>query len=299
MTARVTQSMLASNFLNNLSKNYQKLATDQQQLSSGKKINRLSDDPLSAMKGISYRRTVNEVKQFESNFSEADTWTQTTNDALSEANDVLQRVRELTVEASNGTLTDSDKQSITDELGQLRDQLVTVANTKVGDKYIFNGTDTTSKPISVDASTIGTTTTLNINNQPVKIELSKGIYLQVNADGSQAFSNSLFSDLNSLISDLNSDSPSQPIDSYLSKIDAHTDDILTQLSLTGARSNRIDFMRNLVSQQEDTASEIMSNNEDADIPAVYTQFSQDQSVYTAALKIGAQVIQPSLVDFLK
>ncbi|MGG1690682.1 flagellar hook-associated protein FlgL [Heyndrickxia ginsengihumi] len=299
MTARVTQSMLASNFLNNLSKNYQKLATDQQQLSSGKKINRLSDDPLSAMKGISYRRTVNEVKQFESNFSEADTWTQTTNDALSEANDVLQRVRELTVEASNGTLTDSDKQSITDELGQLRDQLVTVANTKVGDKYIFNGTDTTNKPISVDASTIGTTTTLNINNQPVKIELSKGIYLQVNADGSQAFSNSLFSDLNSLISDLNSDSPSQPIDSYLSKIDAHTDDILTQLSLTGARSNRIDFMRNLVSQQEDTASEIMSNNEDADIPAVYTQFSQDQSVYTAALKIGAQVIQPSLVDFLK
>ncbi|MCM3024044.1 flagellar hook-associated protein FlgL [Heyndrickxia ginsengihumi] len=299
MTARVTQSMLASNFLNNLSKNYQKLATDQQQLSSGKKINRLSDDPLSAMKGISYRRTVNEIKQFESNFSEADTWTQTTNDALSEANDVLQRVRELTVEASNGTLTDSDKQSITDELGQLRDQLVTVANTKVGDKYIFNGTDTTNKPISVDASTIGTTTTLNINNQPVKIELSKGIYLQVNADGSQAFSNSLFSDLNSLISDLNSDSPSQPIDSYLSKIDAHTDDILTQLSLTGARSNRIDFMRNLVSQQEDTASEIMSNNEDADIPAVYTQFSQDQSVYTAALKIGAQVIQPSLVDFLK
>lgn len=299
MTARVTQSMLASNFLNNLSKNYQKLATDQQQLSSGKKINRLSDDPLSAMKGISYRRTVNEVKQFESNFSEADTWTQTTNDALSEANDVLQRVRELTVEASNGTLTDSDKQSITDELGQLRDQLVTVANTKVGDKYIFNGTDTTNKPISVDASTIGTTTTLNINNQPVKIELSKGIYLQVNADGSQAFSNSLFSDLNSLISDINSDSPSQPIDSYLSKIDAHTDDILTQLSLTGARSNRIDFMRNLVSQQEDTASEIMSNNEDADIPAVYTQFSQDQSVYTAALKIGAQVIQPSLVDFLK
>ncbi|WP_025727194.1 flagellar hook-associated protein FlgL [Heyndrickxia ginsengihumi] len=297
---RVTQSMLASNFLNNLSKNYQKMATYQEQLSSGKKINKLSDDPLSAMKGIEYRRTVSQVQQFESNFSEANTWTETTNDALSEANSVMQQIRDLTVQASStGTLTDTDRSAIADEVEQLRDQLVTIANTKVGDKYIFNGTDTVDKPIDVDISTVGTTSTLNINNQPVQIELSKGIYLQVNSDGSKAFSNDLFSDLNSLLSDLKSDQPSQPLDSYLSKIDDHTNAILSELSLTGARSNRIEMMQDRVTQQETTSTELMSNNEDADITEIYTDYSVQQSVYEAALKIGAQVMQPTLLDFLK
>ncbi|KHD86418.1 flagellar hook protein FlgL [Heyndrickxia ginsengihumi] len=297
---RVTQSMLASNFLNNLSKNYQKMATYQEQLSSGKKINKLSDDPLSAMKGIEYRRTVSQVQQFESNFSEANTWTETTNDALSEANSVMQQIRDLTVQASStGTLTDTDRSAIADEVEQLRDQLVTIANTKVGDKYIFNGTDTVDKPIDVDINTVGTTATLNINNQPVQIELSKGIYLQVNADGSKAFSNDLFSDLNSLLSDLKSDQPSQPLDSYLSKIDDHINAILSELSLTGARSNRIELMQDRVTQQETTSTELMSNNEDADITEIYTDYSVQQSVYEAALKIGAQVMQPTLLDFLK
>ena len=296
---RITQSMLARNFLNNLNTSYSKLAKYQEQLASGKKINKLSDDPLSAMKGISYRRTVAQVKQYEDNFSEASTWIETTNDALDEANQVLQRIRELVVEGSTDTETPSDRQSIADEVEQLRDQLVNIANTKVNDKYIFNGTNTTEKPISTDISTFDGSTTLGINNNPVKIELSKGIYLQVNADGSKVFSDDLFKDLKDLISDLNAGTSANGFDRYLDKIDAHIDNVLSELSQTGARSNRLDLMKERVSQQELTATEIMSNNEDVDIDQVYTDFSVASGAYTAALKVGAQVIQPTLLDFLK
>jgi flagellar hook-associated protein 3 FlgL len=291
--------MLARNFLNNLNTSYSKLAKYQEQLASGKKINKLSDDPLSAMKGISYRRTVAQVKQYEDNFSEASTWIETTNDALDEANQVLQRIRELVVEGSTDTETPSDRQSIADEVEQLRDQLVDIANTKVNDKYIFNGTNTTEKPISTDISTFDGSTTLGINNNPVKIELSKGIYLQVNADGSKVFSDDLFKDLKDLISDLNAGTSANGFDRYLDKIDAHIDNVLSELSQTGARSNRLDLMKERVSQQELTATEIMSNNEDVDIDQVYTDFSVASGAYTAALKVGAQVIQPTLLDFLK
>ncbi|MDL5040057.1 flagellar hook-associated protein FlgL [Heyndrickxia coagulans] len=296
---RITQSMLARNFLNNLNTSYSKLAKYQEQLASGKKINKLSDDPLSAMKGISYRRTVAQVKQYEDNFSEASTWIETTNDALDEANQVLQRIRELVVEGSTDTETPSNRQSIADEVEQLRDQLVDIANTKVNDKYIFNGTNTTEKPISTDISTFDGSTTLGINNNPVKIELSKGIYLQVNADGSKVFSDDLFKDLKDLISDLNAGTSANGFDRYLDKIDAHIDNVLSELSQTGARSNRLDLMKERVSQQELTATEIMSNNEDVDIDQVYTDFFVASGAYTAALKVGAQVIQPTLLDFLK
>lgn len=296
---RVTQSMLANNFLNNLNTSYSKLAKYQEQLSSGKKINKLSDDPLSAMKGISYRRTVAQVKQYEDNFAEASTWIESTNDALDEANQVLQRIRELTVEGATDTKTPTDRQSIADEVEQLRDQLVNIANTKVNDKYIFNGTRTTEKPISGDISTFDGSTSLGMNTNPVKIELSKGIYLQVNANGANAFSDDLFKDLNHLISDLKSGTSANGFGSYLDKIDGHIDNVLSELSQAGARSNRLDLMKDRVTQQETTATKIMAGNEDVDIDKAYTDFSVASGAYIAALKVGAQVIQPTLLDFLK
>ncbi|KWZ82951.1 flagellar hook-associated protein 3 [Heyndrickxia coagulans] len=291
--------MLANNFLNNLNTSYSKLAKYQEQLSSGKKINKLSDDPLSAMKGISYRRTVAQVKQYEDNFAEASTWIESTNDGLDEANKVLQRIRELTVEGATDTKTPTDRQSIADEVEQLRDQLVNIANTKVNDKYIFNGTSTTEKPISGDISTFDGSTSLGMNTNPVKIELSKGIYLQVNANGANAFSDDLFKDLNHLISDLKSGTSASGFDSYLGKIDGHIDNVLSELSQAGARSNRLDLMKDRVTQQETTATKIMAGNEDVDIDKAYTDFSVASGAYIAALKVGAQVIQPTLLDFLK
>ncbi|UJZ88072.1 flagellar hook-associated protein FlgL [Heyndrickxia coagulans] len=296
---RVTQSMLANNFLNNLNTSYSKLAKYQEQLSSVKKINKLSDDPLSAMKGISYRRTVAQVKQYEDNFAEASIWIESTNDALDEANQVLQRVRELTVEGATDTQTPTDRQSIADEVEQLRDQLVNIANTKVKDKYIFNGTSTTEKPISGDISTFDGSTSLGIHTNPVKIELSKGIYLQVNANGANAFSDDLFKDLNHLISDLKSGTSASGFGSYLDKIDGHIDNVLSELSQAGARSNRLDLMKDRVTQQETTATKIMAGNEDVDVDKAYTDFSVASGAYIAALKVGAQVIQPTLLDFLK
>ncbi|WP_026684751.1 flagellar hook-associated protein FlgL [Heyndrickxia coagulans] len=296
---RVTQSMLANNFLNNLNTSYSKLAKYQEQLSSGKKINKLSDDPLSAMKGISYRRTVAQVKQYEDNFAEASTWIESTNDGLDEANKVLQRIRELTVEGATDTKTPTDRQSIADEVEQLRDQLVNIANTKVNDKYIFNGTSTTEKPISGDISTFDGSTSLGMNTNPVKIELSNGIYLQVNANGANAFSDDLFKDLNHLISDLKSGTSASGFDSYLGKIDGHIDNVLSELSQAGARSNRLDLMKDRVTQQETTATKIMAGNEDVDVDKAYTDFSVASGAYIAALKVGAQVIQPTLLDFLK
>ena len=66
---RITQSMLSNNMLSNLSNNYEKMAQYQDQISSQKKINRPSDDPVVAMKGITYRRNLQEIEQYKRNFS--------------------------------------------------------------------------------------------------------------------------------------------------------------------------------------------------------------------------------------
>ncbi len=209
---RVTQSMLSNNMLRNLSNSYGNMSKYQDQLTTGKKITRPSDDPVVAMKGVMYRTNLQEVEQYKRNFSEAHNWVENSDAALDKVTSAVQRIRELTVQASNDTYDPSQRESIAAEMEQLKEHIGELANTKVGDKYIFNGTETLSKP--VDLTQVPPQTSSNTN--PVKIELSKGVYLTVNVDASNVFSNSatpgdgkgLFSDIQGLIDDLNNPSSS-------------------------------------------------------------------------------------------
>ena len=72
--------------------------------------------------------------------------------SLDKVGQALQRMSELVVQASNDTYDESQRKSISEEISQLKEHLVEIGNTKVGEKYIFNGTDTLSKPINLDVT---------------------------------------------------------------------------------------------------------------------------------------------------
>ncbi|HEY8342802.1 MAG TPA: flagellar hook-associated protein FlgL, partial [Calditerricola sp.] len=91
MTVRVTQSMLNRTFLQNLSRNLASLDKLQNQLSSGPQIAKPSDDPVVAVRGMTYRSALVEIAQFKRNVDEGLTWLETTDKALDEATNLLQR----------------------------------------------------------------------------------------------------------------------------------------------------------------------------------------------------------------
>ena len=289
---RVTQSMLSNNMLRNLSSSYERLSKYQDQISTGKKVNRPSDDPVVVMKGISYRADLSEVQQYKRNFSEAYNWIENSDAALDNAGQALQRIRELVVEASNDTYDASQRQAISAEIKQLRDHLAEVANTKFGDKYLFNGANTTKKPEDLQN---GNYPSESQPTEPVEIELSKGIYLPVNVPGEKVFGEQLFSDLKALTDDL--DQGKNPA-SYLDQIDQHIDAINNARADLGARQNRLEMMESRVDNQEVIATKVLSDNEDVDYEKAITDLTAQESVHRAALAVGARVLQPTLMDFL-
>ncbi|MBA2871317.1 flagellar hook-associated protein 3 FlgL [Anoxybacillus calidus] len=302
---RVTQGMLTGNMLRNLSASYARLGKYQDQLATGKKINRPSDDPVIAMKGMIYRTNLTEVEQYKRNFSEAYSWIENSDAALDKATQALQRIRELVVQASSDTYEASQRESIAQEIQQLTDHLVSIANTKVGDKYIFNGTDTLIQPVDLNVVPPKLPST-----GEVKIELSKGIYISVNVDPTKVFNydntattangNGLFSDLKFLNNDLNDATKSgKDINQYLGYIDKHINSLLSARAELGARLNRVELMEERIDQQEVIANRILSDNEDADIERVITDLKTQESVHRAALGVGARIIQPTLLDFLR
>ncbi len=146
---RVTQTMLANSNMNYINQNYNRYSKIMDQINSGKKITKPSDDPVVAMKGMRYRTEVIEVKQFQRNLNEGFNWMENSDAALEETGQVLQRIRELAVQASNDSYGEEEKKNIAKEIERLQEHIVALANTKIGDNYIFNGTDTTNPPINL------------------------------------------------------------------------------------------------------------------------------------------------------
>ena len=109
---RVTQSMLSNNMLRNLSGSYNKMAKLQEQINSGKKITRPSQDPVVAIKGIGYRTDLNKVEQYQRNLGEVNNWLDSSDDALDKVGIALHRVQELVTQASTDTLTPDDRTKI-------------------------------------------------------------------------------------------------------------------------------------------------------------------------------------------
>ncbi|MGM7702917.1 flagellar hook-associated protein FlgL [Pseudalkalibacillus sp. Hm43] len=290
---RVTQSMLTGNMLRNLSQSYERMGKYQEQMSTGKRITKPSDDPVVAMKGMEYRTDLTEVEQFKRNLSEVYSWMDNSDAALDEAGQALHRIRELTVQASNGTYEQGQRSAIGDEIDQLRDHLISVANTKVGGKYIFNGTNTTNPPVATDGTVVAP-----VNTNPVNVEVTKGIKIKANIDQTNVFSQQMFDDLRDLVSDLKSGNGSN-VDSYLSKIDIHTDSSIAERAELGARYNRVEMIQDRVAEQEVIANRILSDNEDADMERVIIDLKTQESIHRAALAAGSRIIQPTLMDFLR
>lgn len=293
---RVTQTMLSRNMLSNLSTSYEKLGKYQDQLNTQKKITRPSDDPVVAMKGVTYRRNLQEVEQYKRNFSEAYNWMDNSDASLDKAGKALNRIRELIVQGSTDTYDEGQRKSISEEISQLKEHLIEIANTKVGDKYIFNGTDTLSKPVDAGASPIK----VSNNNNPVQFELSKGVFIPVNVNPQDAFPEGLFTDVKDLITALGDpNSDGDTLTPFLDKLDSHLSNITNARSNLGARANRVELMEERIDQQEIISKKVMSDNEDIDFEKVVTELLAQESVHRAALSVGSRIIQPTLMDFLR
>lgn len=293
---RITQSMLSSNMMKNLTASMSRLDTLNTQVATQKKITKPSDDPVVAMKGIVYRRSLEEVEQFQRNFSEAYNWVENTDSALDKAKLAMDRIRELVVQTSNDTYDAEQREATKAEIVQLKEHLVEIANTKFGEKYLFNGTATTTKPVEV--STIGTTVSPNAGK--LELELSKDVHIQVNLPASEAFPEDLFADIQKIIDTLEDDTTTgSDLSGLIEDLDVHMADNLTSRAKIGARFNRIELMEARAAEQKVVASRILSENEDVDFEQVVTDLTVQETVHKAALSVGARIIQPSLMDYLR
>jgi len=292
---RVTQSMLSNNLLRNLSHNSTQMNKYMDQLYTGKKISKPSDDPMIAMKGVSYRSELARIEQFERNTSEVNSWLDNTDAAIDQTNHAMQRLKELAVKASNGTNSSDEYQSIVEEAKQLKEHLVDIANTSVNGKYIFNGTNSDVQPVTIGEDG---ELTVDFADDDVVMEVSSGITVKANTDGSTVFGENgdLFATVDNFIERLGQ---GEDIEASIGELEASIGGVLDSRAEIGARMNRVELVENRLADQKIVTTKTLSDNEDVDFAEAITNLITQESLHRAALSAGSRIIQPSLVDFLR
>ena len=287
---RVTDSMMRDGALRGLNNNAMGLYALQEQLSSGKALNRPSDDPALVRQAMKIRDTLSELKQFSRNINAANQTVSAADGALGGATQLLQRANELALQGANGSYSPSDRQAMALEVEQLAGQLVQLAGTRVADTYIFAGFQTDTPPYATP------TGAYQGDAGAIQARIAPGASVQINLIGSAVFGPALDA-LEQLRAELAAGTPVTP--GAIAAISAGQDALLSARASVGALQNRIDGTSDIVGQATDAAEKLLSLTADVDMAAAISEYSERQLTYNAALKINGQILQTSLLDYLR
>jgi flagellar hook-associated protein 3 FlgL len=301
---RITNNMLINNMMLNLSGNLSKTQKYQQQLATGKKISLPSDDPIVASKSLKLRTDVAEIQQYRRNTDDATAWMEITEATMGQITNVVQRLREITNQAANGTNTDEDLKKITAESSQLKEQLVHLANATYAGRYVFSGYKT-DKPLMDDDGNFN----IDISNtEKIQFEVGIGDNIDVNVPGSDLFNNgadgaagtkgAFMTTVDAIVAAMDNNDK-DALTGLLGDLDVTMDNLLRVRAGLGARMNRVDLTSDRLDDDNVNFTKLMSKNEDVDIAEAIMNLSNEENVYKASLATGAKVIQQSLVDFLR
>ncbi|HEV7566959.1 MAG: hypothetical protein JWP70_36 [Leifsonia sp.] len=293
MFTRVTNQSMVASAQRNLQASMSQLAKLQQQASSQQAITRPSDDPIGTSNSIAVRSAQRANTQYGRNINDGNTWLTTIDSALSKTSDIMNRVRDLTVQGANdGSLSAASKEAIATELDGLKQELLSQANTTVQGRTVFAGNSNAGVAFQPDYTFTGTST-------GVERRVGSDQTVRVDADGSAVFgagSTSVFALIDTISSDLRSGTN---VSSQLQAIDSRMSAIRTQWADVGGRQAQIQSSQETNMQQTTALEAQRSGIEDVDLGKTILDLQMQNLSYQSALGVTAKVLQPTLMDFLK
>lgn len=303
MGMRITHSMVGAHLINAVQLNLEGLVRSQERMSTGKRVNRPSDDPSGTAQIMAVMSDLDCTRQFLRNVDDGLSWLNQADAAMGNANELLQQARRIAVQGATGTLTPEDMKLLAQQVDSIIDGMVDVGNTSLGGKYIFAGSAINTRPFTRDPATGAVT--YNGNTQKVERAVFYGSTVQVNTNGEELFLTSpgggnpdIFGTLSNLRNALDSGNYGG-VEGALGEIDASLNWLMQHRVTAGARTTRLENLKNQLGDNEVRVTGVLSGLQDSDIARDSIEFSQKQLSYQAALSAGARMLQTSLLDYLR
>ena len=264
-------------------------------VSTGKRINNLSDDPVGLNQALIIKSTLADIEQMNRNIAFGKTWLVASEGAMNHVQDLISNTKNLCIQMATATTSNAARASAAKTIQNTIDEMVSLANTELSGRYIFAGSKTDTTPFDQDG-------TYNGDNNPFTINIGRNSTVQVGSDGEAVFGtagqdNDIFKTLEDLKTALTNDNLSG-IQNAMTRLDNHFDHISTKISDLGSKMLRMEIKETILQDMNITNTERLSNIEDADIAEAIIELKQKELAYQAALASSAKVMKLSLIDYL-
>ncbi len=300
---RITQNMVANQVLRNVTHSLARLAKSQEQLSSAKRINRASDDPLGSGVVLRLKANLERLNGFQRATDAAQEYLEGAATPLERIMELLHQAREIAVQGSSDTLSGT-RGPLAEQVNQLLEGLLSEANTRFQERYVFGGTNTDATPYTATRDASGRITGVASNplgvDGVINAEVGPDCLVPTNLPGGQTFDRSvnLFEVLITLRDALAAEDTAG-VAATLTPLDGAMTQVNSASGVVGVAIRRLEAVRTRNQEDLIRLESLRSKVQDADIAAVYVELQKLQNAFDASLAAGARAMQSSLVDYLQ
>jgi flagellar hook-associated protein 3 FlgL len=302
---RVTANMSADNSVYNIQLGRARLDKLQESISSEQNVNRPSDDPISSRLLLDIGDKLKSIDQYSSNISKSNSWLKFTSTALKGMSDIVNQAKKVTGTINSGSSDPNYRQSVHDQLVDLKKQLVDMANTQFGDQFIFGGANNTTPPFNYLNNNYGGDTT------QLSVEIGQNATQALNVTGDRLLlgtganpsygATDILATFDNLIASVgDATTPSNVANISQGTIDLEngakqfniaTSDILSRMT-------RLDNMSKLNDNNKNTLLSIATGVQEVDLVKLGVQMNSQKTAFEASLSATAKLTQLSLLDYM-
>ncbi|NLW55556.1 MAG: flagellar hook-associated protein FlgL [Firmicutes bacterium] len=301
---RVTNNMIHRGLTGNIQSAMKRMNKNYNRLSTGKMISRPSDDPVGMIIGMRLKDGIAAGERYHKNAETARALLNSADYALDGVTSVLHRLTELATKAANGTMDQTALEAVKNEVLSMRNHLYQIANTQHENTFIFAGQRTNQPAYSLVAAADPDDpeeVQWDGSDEPLVAEVGTGIRMEVSVPGHRVFgdpSHDFFAELTEFIEHLENGDFQAISDTVLPAIHNRLNEVLKVRGEIGAKVNRLESNIARMEIMNVNFRELLSKTEDVDYAEVTMNLMMQESVYQAALAVGARISQNTLVNYL-
>lgn len=290
---RITEKIIQRGVIDDIHRQIDSMARLQEQISSGKQVHNLSDDPARAARSVALNSAHAALIQHRQNAEEGTSWMNATLASLANARATIQTARNNALQGATDTSSAESRQVLAIAVDRLSGQLLEAANAQWNGSSLFAGNKTTTPAFTSAGVYQGDTGTMTRDIAP-------GETSQINLTGQEVFINGenafqVLADLKTALN--NNDGPA--INALLPRLDNAMNQMLKLEAALGAESKRVETTTDRLNELEVTLTARISSNDDTDMPKAVVDLQNANTLYQAALKASATLFNTSLLDYLR
>jgi flagellar hook-associated protein 3 FlgL len=288
---RITNGLIQQRVLRDIQAGMANLAQAQAQVASGKRFDRMSEDPLAGNQVITADRGLRAVDQYRRNSSAARARVDAEESVLNQLTDLITRAKELAMQEGSSTSTNLTRAATADEVTQLIDQAIQLGNTQVGSEYLFAGHQV-GVPFDAAGSYFG-------DSGQHQAEIGQSYRMVTNHNGNELLvSSGVLGSLKDLLTQLQSGT-STTVRNTITGLDGAFTQVQTMLATTGARSRQLDAAVQNTDALESSLTMAKSSAQDVEVEQATLRVASSQTALQAALLSTSRILNTSLTDYLR